>query len=120
MAKRPLLITVLGALYALMGILIVLAAIALFFVDLSTIDSALADAGALLGGGVLVFGLVYLIIGYGFLNGWTIMWYLGIIFSAIGALGSLLTIPAGLVSLVINVVILYYLFRPQVKSFFKV
>ncbi len=120
MAKRPFLITLIGALYLLMGLSMVAAGIGVAFLDFSVFDPDMAGAGAVIGGGVLVFGIVLLIIAYGFLKGWSIMWYLGVIFSALGALGSLFALPEAVFMLVINAVILYYLFRPQVKKFFKV
>lgn len=120
MAKRPLLITLIGALYLLMGLTMVAAGIGVAFLDFTVFDPDLAGMGAVIGGSVLVFGLILLAIAYGFLKGWSVMWYLGVIFSALGALGSLLALPEGVFMLVINAVILYYLFRPQVKGFFKV
>ncbi len=120
MAKRPFLITLIGVLYLLMGLSMIAGGIGVAFLDLSVLDPDMAGAGAVIGGGVLVFGIILLIIAYGFLKGWSIMWYLGVIFSALGALGSLFALPEAIFMLVINAVILYYLFRPQVKNFFKV
>ncbi len=90
------------------------------FLDFSVLDPDMAGMGTVLGGGVLVFGVILIIIAFGFLKGWSVMWYLGVIFSALGAIGSLFALPEALFMLVINAVILYYLFRPQVKRFFKV
>ncbi len=90
------------------------------FLDLSVAGDEFVGLGSVLGGATIFFGLILLVIAYGFLKGWAIMWYLGVIFAAIGAIGSLIALPAGIVTLVINLVILYYLFRPQVKRFFKI
>ncbi|MBQ7406076.1 MAG: hypothetical protein IJV90_06680, partial [Candidatus Methanomethylophilaceae archaeon] len=66
--------------------------------------------------------LISLLIGIGFMKGWNIIWYIGVIFAVISALLSLVTILgsplSGLFSLLIEVIILWYLFRPKVKGFF--
>ena len=73
---------------------------------------------------VLIAGLIYLLLSWGLWSGknWArIIW---IIFSALGALGALGTIAsaayvAGIIDLIINVLIIYYLTRPHVSAYFK-
>lgn len=119
MAKRPLLISIIGYIYLLMGLTMLFVGMAAIF-GLSITVPGLLVVGGPIGAGLLVTGLILFVIAYGFLNGWSIMWYLGVIISALMALSSLLALPAGMVTLVINAVILYYLFRPGVKKFFKI
>ena len=73
---------------------------------------------------LIVIGVISLIIAGGLWNGWKIMWYLGVIFEIIGIIGCIGMIVTGMipaiVSLAIALLILYYLFRPGVKSFFGV
>ena len=78
MASRPLLITIIGALYALLGI-VMLALGALTFAGGAV--GGEAAAGAVGGGTVAVIGLIYIIIALGFLKGWKLWWYLGVIFA---------------------------------------
>ena len=115
MASRPLLITIIGALYALLGI-VMLALGALTFAG-GAVGGEVA-AGAVGGGTVAVIGLIYIIIALGFLKGWKLWWYLGVIFAILGIIGGLLMFPVGLVAVIIDNIILWYLFRDNVKAFF--
>lgn len=126
--ERPLLISLIGYLHVFLALLLFVAAVALFM-GLSSSDMTLIWMGeeldladyATLGSLVLVVGgLLLFLIGYAFLQGWTVAWYLVVIINALDVVMSILTLPAGAVSLVISAVILYYLFRPKVKRFFKV
>lgn len=114
---RPFLVTVIGVIYLLLGIIMLIGGIALAvggnMVDLD-IDIA-ADVG---GGVAIVLGLIWIVIAAGFFKGWKLWWYLGIIFSIIGLIISILSLPAGIIALIIDLIILWYLFRPKVKSFF--
>ncbi|HJH57308.1 MAG TPA: hypothetical protein IAC83_04480 [Euryarchaeota archaeon] len=114
-ASRPLLITIIGALYALVGVLAILAGIVL------AIGGAASDAlaaGAVGGGIVTIVGLIYIVIALGFFKGWKLWWYLGVLFSIIGIILGLLSFPAGLLVVIIQLIILWYLFRDNVKAFF--
>lgn len=79
---------------------------------------------AVLSVGVLIAGLIYLLLSWGLWSGknWArIIW---IIFSILGVLGALGTIAgpayvAGVIDLIINVIIIYYLTRPHVTAYFK-
>lgn len=114
-ASRPLLITIIGALYALVGVLAILAGIVLAIGDAAS--DALA-AGAVGGGIVAIVGLIYIVIALGFFKGWKLWWYLGVLFSIIGIILGLLSFPAGLLVVIIQLIILWYLFRDNVKAFF--
>lgn len=122
MAGRPLLISIIGALSLLASIFLFIGGVA---VALGTI--AIDEFGNLstLGvAGLLILGVIYLIMALGFLGGWPIIWYLGVIIYGIGALGMLIgVLTTGIIAVVpfvINVVVLYYLFRPNVKEFFNI
>ncbi len=72
-----------------------------------------------------VFGLLGMIVNAGLMKGWRIMWYLGVIFNVIGLIGTAAMLVmaftiADVIALIIFVVIVYYLFRPNVKAFFKI
>jgi len=78
---------------------------------------------------LIIIGIIYLIIAGGFWNGWKIMWYLGLIFTLISLIMEIVSLVnsgfAGIgvsviIPIVIDLVILYYLFRPGVKQFFGI
>ncbi len=118
-AKRPLLISIIGWFYMIVGIFALLSSVALFL-NLGAIDLGLEGGVEIIGGGGVVLALIMIVIGKAFLDGWTIAWYLGVILMGLGLIGGLFALPAGLVGTVVAAVVLYYMFRPGVKSFFKV
>jgi len=67
---------------------------------------------------VITIGLISFIIAYGLWNGRGWAWTLCLIFSIIGIIIGILSLPTGIISLIINILILYYLTRPHVKAFF--
>jgi hypothetical protein len=69
-----------------------------------------------------IFGLVNIIIGVGLFVGWKPFWYIGVIFTIIDLIISIFSVLLliGIIPLIINIIILWYLFRPNVKAFFGV
>lgn len=63
-------------------------------------------------------GILYLINAYGLWVGKGWAWWLTIILSVLGIIGGLLTLPVGIIAIVIYIVIIYYFTRPHVKEFF--
>lgn len=116
--KRPFLVTVIGALYALAAILMIAAA-AVMYLDILAVPAEFTDLGV---GMCAIIGVIALIIAMGFLRGWSIMWYLGVIFAVIALLLEAASVVMGaypaLVMVVIELIILFYLFKKNVKSFF--
>ncbi|MGB8087731.1 MAG: hypothetical protein WCF07_15710 [Nitrososphaeraceae archaeon] len=86
--------------------------------------SFLAFGGLLIGGIVLAVGIGYLAVSYGLLKGkgwaWTITVILSIIGIVIQIISALATSDIAFTTLgvLINAVIIYYLYRPDVKAFF--
>ena len=122
---RPTGVTIIAALEILLGLvslsgglLVLLAAGFAGFVGLTFIAALALVASAVL----LILGLVALGVGVGMWMGRGWAWTLGIVFSIIGALTALFTLLLGssgsVVGLLINLLILYYLTRPEVKGFF--
>ena len=101
---RPIIVTIIGILYLITGIFAALLGMGL-----------LGPIGAVL-------GIVNIIIGIGLIVGWKPMWYLGVIFTIIDLIVSIFMVLViiGIIPLIINIVILYYLFTPKVKLFFGV
>lgn len=67
----------------------------------------------------IVIGLLALLSAYGLWNGKSWASWMSIILSLLGALTSVFILPAGAVSLAIELLILYYLTRGQVRDYFK-
>ena len=124
MANRPILITILGALFLIAAVAYIALGIAgiLDLYDISDMDLDYTVSTSAIGATALVIGIIYAIVGYGFIMGWKIMWYLGVIFTILGVIISIPLVLAlvGIVTLVIYALILYYLFRPGVKEFFGI
>ena len=123
--KRPLLVTVFAVIYLLVGLAITFGSIGILVggeamlieADMGEYAGAYASIGAI----SLVIGLVYLLISYGFLKGWSVIWYLGVIFSVLGIVMSamsLIVTVGMIVPLVVFLVMLLYLFKDNVKLFF--
>ncbi|MDO5862217.1 MAG: hypothetical protein Q4Q58_05450 [Thermoplasmata archaeon] len=125
--QRPLLITILGALYVIIGILAIISGYTLYATDAATLidqglDPDMADIAGTLGIAMMIAGIVYVIAAAGFFKGWSVMWYLGIVVMAIGAVANLYFVVIGeyfnIIIVLIDLVLLYYIFRPNVKEYF--
>lgn len=71
--------------------------------------------------GVFLFfgGFFSLFVGWGLWKGAEWAWTLGAILEILGIIGGIMTIPFGLISVLVCGPILYYLFRPNVKAWFR-
>ena len=123
--KRPLLVTLFAVIYLLFGLAITIGSIGILVGG----EAMLIEAGmeeyagvyASVGAVSLIIGLVYLLISYGFLKGWSVIWYLGVIFAALGIVMSAMSLIVTIgmiVPLVVFLVMLLYLFKDNVKLFF--
>jgi uncharacterized membrane protein (DUF2068 family) len=74
------------------------------------------------GAGLVTLGVAYLVMAYGLWRGkrwaWTITMILSLIGIAVGAVSIVSGNVAAIFTLIINGIVLYYLYRPQVKVFF--
>lgn len=73
---------------------------------------------------LIIAGLIELVISWGLWTGKGWAWWLGVIFTGLGLLFALVSIVSGnlggIVSLIIDGLILYYFFKPHVKQFFGI
>lgn len=140
---RPLGVTILAILMILYGIVVLLGALALFgvaafigsqqFFDMlgPNVPQWLIDAGptifAVLAVVLLIMALIAFLLGWGFLKGKHWAWVLGIIFTVLNILGSvvsaifsgsLASIATLGLSILIPVIILIYLLLPNTKAWF--
>jgi len=71
-------------------------------------------------GSIVIFiSLVNFIIAYGLLKGTSWAWTVSLVFAVIGILRGVGTLPIGILTIGIKVLIIYYLTRDSVKSFFE-
>ncbi|QYZ78574.1 hypothetical protein E2N92_03585 [Methanofollis formosanus] len=123
--SRPLGVTIVGLLYLFLGILGLLAGITVFMAGTAL---EVAGVGAFAGGIVILVALVNLAIGLGCFKGWGWVWTVAVLFSFINILIALYNwwvaghtmagLTTALVSIIIPVIILWYLFKDNVKAFF--
>ncbi len=120
--ERPLLITIIAVLYFLGGAAFLLFS-AWVFVDGVT-DETLNETGIVVGAIATIAGAICLAIGAGFWKGWRTIWHLAAIFGVIGCLLCLLMIVGNnltaILLLIVQVLLLYYIYKPKVKEFFGV
>jgi uncharacterized membrane protein (DUF2068 family) len=136
MAQRPVGISIIAVLAALVGVLAFVGAVLL--AALSTAGSFLTDIIESSGAGVMPFdiggllsafllafagiaaivGILYLIAAYGLWTGkgWARM--LAIVLLILDIIGGIVTLPAGIITIIIGGVLLWYFFTPAVKAFF--
>jgi hypothetical protein len=136
MAQRPVGISIIAVLAALVGVLCFVGAVLL--AALSTVGGFLTDMIEGLGGGIMPFdiggllsafllafagiaaivGILYLVTAYGLWTGrgWARM--LAIVLLILDIIGGIVTLPGGIVSIIIGGVLLWYFFTPAVKTFF--
>ena len=129
--SRPLLITILAILYFLSALVLIIGGIMTIGLGEAFIQELIKqnpDADAMQGLGMasgivmLVSGLIVAGVAYGFYKGWSIMWYLSVIIIGLGLLFSIYNMVIGnftvLLAALVQLVIIFYLFRPRVKGFF--
>jgi len=118
---RPLGVTIIGILWILAGLLMAVgagvggAALAIM---------GLGGLGAMVGVIFVIIGLVFIALGIGCFKGWPWVWPVGVIFTIVALVINLLSIvsmPAGaIIGIIFDIIVLWYLFQPQVKAWFKV
>lgn len=136
--KRPTGVTVIAILIIIGGILLLLAGIGGVAVGSLFISSQIIGLGfVIIGAIILAVGIGYLVVSYGLLKGkrwsWTItvvLLFIGIAIDVASIIifgyfainmdtSSFLTTNSGSIAgIIISVIILYYLYRPHVKSYF--
>lgn len=135
---RPIGVAILAILVALAGILALFGAVVLGIVAgtmTEFIESAIIDYGGMvipdiegfleamllvIAAVAAVMGILALIDAYGLWTGAGWAWWLTIILSALGIIGGIVSLPVGIISIFIDVLIIYYFTRSYVKEFFGI
>lgn len=91
--------------------------------QLSGVPSWLLGTGAIaIGIIIIILGIISFVVAYGLLKGigwaWSLTVVLSIIVIVLNAISIVSGNPGGIVSIIISAIIIYYLYRPHVKSFF--
>ncbi len=124
---RPVGVTVISIFYAFAGGVMLLGTFALLAfrgfianrIPDGSIPPQLLAAIISFGGFVLIFiAAIALVAAWGLWMGRGWSWYLVMALSILGALSSLVRLPSGLVGLVIDGVVIWYLWQPRVKAYF--
>jgi hypothetical protein len=68
---------------------------------------------------MIVIGIINLLIAYGYWNGRGWSWTTGFAFAILGLIIGLVSLPGGIIRIIFDGLIVYYLTRPYVKRFFK-
>ncbi len=119
--ERPLLITIIAILYFILGILTVMAGAIILVYGIATVAAGVP--ATVLGGALIVLGLVPIVIAGGFWNGWKAIWYIAVIFGIIALIVDVISLFinwTAIIGVIIQALLLYYIFRPKVKEFFGV
>ena len=121
-SERPLLVTVIAVLYLLLGLVLVAGGVSLFIGGEMVLEEELTWLAGAGGAVVAAAGLVAIVVSAGFFRGWRLWWYLGVILAVIGILFSIASALMGgyasVAVLIVLAVMLWYLFRDNVKAFF--
>lgn len=120
---RPLLITILGILGLIGAVILIVGSIiggaALAEYIASMIPGSEFIAGYISAVGVVT-GIIALVIAIGYLKGWKPIWYIAVILYILSAILGILSFPYGIVGTIIDILLVWYFFRPGVKEWFGI
>ncbi len=128
--SRPLGVTILAVLASVSGVLSLLGGITLIALGpmmapmiakhgTPGMMGAFSGFMVVMGVIVLVVGILNLIVAWGYWTGQGWAWVLGAILGVIGVImGTIQITSGGIIGLILNAIILYYLFQPHVKEYF--
>jgi hypothetical protein len=112
--QRPIGVTIIALLAILGGIAFLVSGLLTLLIPL---------IGIFLGSGLFILGLAYFLMAYGLWKGKGWAWTLTLILSGIGIIIGIGSIVVGnfgsIFHTIINAIIIYYLYRPNVKAFFN-
>lgn len=122
--NRPILISIIAILYGLEAIVLMAFGI-LIIIGGAVSDVGIEDLGMVGGIIMIIIGLITLAIAIGFWQGWTIIWYLAVIFGIISIIFNIISLLGlfeiiTLIVLIIQALILFYMFTNDVKDHFDI
>jgi hypothetical protein len=112
--NRPLGVTIIAILAVLGGIGSLLSGL--------TVLAIVPILGIILGGILIIIGLAYFAVAYGLWKGLSWAWVFTLLVSVIGIIVGIGSIVVGnvgsLFHIMVNAIVIYYLYRPNVKAYF--
>ncbi len=130
-SDRPLLIAFIGFIYGMIAMAWIAMGLTILIMGETAIDdivsqypdmSIIQGLGMAIAGICLILGIVYVLLCAGFLRGWSPIWYIGVIFTVLSTIGGVATFIVSplfaAIGIVVDLAILFYLFKPNVKRFF--
>lgn len=127
--QRPTGITIIAILGIIVGILAILGGALVVAVAGSGILTSygmgmFSGFISLFGGIIIIVGLLAIFVSWGMWSGKTWAWYLGVVLYGLGVVFGLISLIGGgltgIVSLLIDILLLWYMFRPHVKAYFGI
>src|SRR5579863_8598384 len=125
--QRPTGVTILAILYLLFGVVALLLGALLAAAGGSGVLNSVGYGGlsgivSVIGGGVAIAGVLGILVGWGMWSGKGWARLVALVLSVIGLIGGLGSLAigsfSGIVSLIIDALVIWYLFRPHVKAYF--
>ncbi|MEM0011094.1 MAG: hypothetical protein QXP86_06605 [Nitrososphaerota archaeon] len=121
--ERPFGVTVLAILEIIGGLILIgtgafIGAAGMMAGMVPYVGWAFGPAFLALGVVIILIGLFSFVIAYGLWTGKGWAWTLALVLSIIGIIVGIFNLPGGIIGIIINVIIIYYLTRPHVKAFF--
>ena len=122
MTERPLGVTIIGILWILSGLLALFGGIGITVLGSLVAGPIGGIIGLGLGVVLLVIGIIEFVLGIGCFRKWGWVWTVGVVVTIISLLAGIVNLfrtgAGALLGIVISVVILWYLFRENVKKYF--
>lgn len=113
---RPIGITIIAILMIISGIFFIIGGIG--FTALSVISLAFLAGGI----GSIILGIASLVVAWGLLKGAGWAWIITLIITIISIIANIISIAGGntasIIGIIIEGIIIYYLYRPNVKAYF--
>lgn len=113
---RPIGITIIAILMIISGIIFIISGIGL--TALSVLSLAFLAGGI----GTIILGIACLVVAWGLLKGAGWAWIITLIITIISIVVNIVHLASGntasIIGIIINGIIIYYLYRPNVKSYF--
>lgn len=124
MAQRPTVLTIICILMAIIGILSLIGGVGMIWLagaaDWAGVIDFSSSIITALGVYSVIVGLLTLVVVFLLWTGNKLGWYLAIILLVLNAIQGIISLPTGILTLIIMAILIWYFFRPNVKEYFGV
>ncbi|OPX74288.1 MAG: hypothetical protein A4E40_00219 [Methanoregulaceae archaeon PtaU1.Bin059] len=116
MAERPLGVTIIAILWIIGGLATLFGGIGFVVLFGEALGSLMEPFGFI----YLILGILGIVLGIGAFSAWSWVWTAGVVITIIDLImGVASFFSTGIISIAISAIILWYLFRPEVKAYFN-